>query len=208
MYLVGFIAMATGDSRVGLVMFSLLVILSRRDPMLFGVIFFAIGIALSSIIDGDQIVKGLRIVSDMMGGLSSDPSLAIRIDNFYRYLDWVAPWSMVFGGGAFAFQEFSSVYGNPGPVDSLPLRILSEYGLIGVVLLFFPIVLAVARGLTKGRDAKVRTCIGFLGGAMVYSLVNEGIWAIKTGNLFFLCLGVCFAVLEQKFNEGRLIISR
>lgn len=66
----------------------------------------------------------------------NDPSWMMRSDNIVRYLDWVNIRKFLIGDGALAFNQFSMQYGEAGPVDNLYVRLLSEFGFIGSLILF------------------------------------------------------------------------
>lgn len=66
----------------------------------------------------------------------NDPSWMMRFDNVLRYIDWVDLRKFLIGDGALAFNQFSMQYGEAGPVDNLYVRLLSEFGIIGSLVLF------------------------------------------------------------------------
>lgn len=76
-------------------------------------------------------------------------SLEMRWENFIRYKEFIESQSSSFflvliGSGPGYFQRYVSLYGQPGTFDCYSLRVLSEYGLIGLFM-FLGVVVLTAR---------------------------------------------------------------
>lgn len=131
--------------------------------------------------------KSISTLSNL-GGLSLDPSLAMRLFNIENYVSWLSLKTLFFGGGAQSFLEFSSAYGLPGPLDMAYVRIVAEFGILGSLLIF-----SILFGYIKNRFVIKNIGLGvaliFCG---VYSIVNEGLLSSKSGHLMMFVIGLLY----------------
>ena len=187
-------AIFSGDSRISLVFLLPIIFFKKKDNILIEsliIMFFSVCIfILNSILN-------LKTISTVNVSLATDTSLAMRIFNYYNYLDWVNDYLLIFGGGAMAFLQFSTQYGLPGPLDSLPLRLISEYGIVGIILFTLPFIIPVFRSLISINKDSFNLLI-LLSSIFVYSLLNEGIMGIKSGHIFFFVIGYLITVKRVK----------
>jgi O-antigen ligase len=132
-------------------------------------------------------------MSDMLAfdfnALLSDRSLEMRIYNIENYLDWLNNKRILFGGGAQSFLEFSSQYSMPGPLDMGYVRLISEFGIVGILSLIILLVLIFKNKLVYFKNKIYFRFFIFL---LIYTILNEGIFAGKSGNLTFFMLGYFF----------------
>lgn len=121
--------------------------------------------------------------------ISNDPSLAVRLINIEKYISWVDWSKLLFGGGAQSFLEFSEQYLMPGPLDMGYLRILCEFGLIGFFFLSWLLFISFKGSLIFKKN---RIYYPFLFFLLIYLILNEGLFAGKSGHLVFFFLGYFF----------------
>jgi hypothetical protein len=169
-------ALALGDSRVSLlaIMISIL-----------GLKFFLslpVAILLSQMFQ----VKALSVFGDL-SSLYLDESLGMRGVNLLNYIDWLTPSKFMLGAGAQSFLQYSTQYGQPGPLDMGYLRVLTEFGIVGTVALFFSIRHHIKSKFVLRSSFAVMVLIIF---AAIYSVVNEGLLASRSGHLFFFVFGL------------------
>jgi hypothetical protein len=187
-------AIFAGDSRISIIFLLPIILFKKKDNVLYEsliIMFFSVSIFMLNTI------LNLKTISTINVSLSTDSSLAMRVFNYYNYLDWVNEYLLFFGGGAMAFLQFSTQYGLPGPLDSLPLRLLSEYGIVGVILFSLPFIIPVFRSLISFNKASFNLLI-FLSSIFLYSLLNEGIMGIKSGHIFFFVVGYLISFEKLK----------
>lgn len=136
--------------------------------------------------------KAVSIFITLLNGdLLSDPSLSMRLVNYVNYMEWLDVSRLFFGGGVLAHLEYSTQYGMPGPLDVLFLRVLTEYGLVGLVffVMSFFLILVNSFLISVRLGYCMSSLLIFL---FVYSFFNEGMFALKVGHLVFLVLGLLF----------------
>ena len=82
-------------------------------------------------------LKALSILTSDLQTLISDPSLNVRLQNYFRYLEWLDVSKLLFGGGPLSYMSFSIQYEKPGPLDVLYLRLLSDFGIVASLFFLF-----------------------------------------------------------------------
>lgn len=176
-YFIACVAMLTGDSRISLVALILAVFrfwtILISPFLLFASSFFQ--------------VKSISVFSNY-SDLLTDPSLGMRLYNVENYLDWLSLKTFVFGGGAQSFLEFSEQYGFPGPLDMGYLRLVSEFGVIGSLFAMVVSILFVRKNFlikNKGLVSALIFCA-------VYSVLNEGLLATRSGHLIIFAIGLLY----------------
>ena len=175
--LIACVAMLTGDSRISLVALILAV---------FGFWTILISPLLLFISNFFQ-TKSISVFSNY-GAISADPSLGMRLLNIENYLDWLSLKKFVLGGGAQSFLEFSEQYGFPGPLDMGYVRMVSEFGVIGFVFAMITSMWFVKKRFSikhKGLMSALIFCA-------VYSVLNEGLLATRSGHLMIFVLGLLY----------------
>ena len=182
------------DSRVSLIATVIGIFLHRINSVR-SLVFIASLITLGVLVGG----KASSIFHLLDRGLVHDPSLIVRYVNFERYLEWVDPIKFIFGGGALSFLEYSIQYGKPGHLDSLYLKILSDNGFIGFLMVCVGLAFLTCQGLKKkNRRTALLPLLIFL---IIYSVVNEGLVSVKSGHLAFFSLGFWFSCHKLDFRN-------
>lgn len=175
--LIACIALLTGDSRISLVALVLAV---------FG--FWTILISPSLFFISQFFQTKSTSVFSNYGDISADPSLGMRLLNVENYLDWLSLKTFVFGGGAQSFLEFSEQYGFPGPLDMGYVRLVSEFGVIGFVFLMIALMWFVKKRFAIKHSGLISALIF----CAVYSVLNEGLLATRSGHLMVFIIGLLY----------------
>lgn len=184
-------ALATGDSRIAAGAF-VLAVFGWQAALVVPLI-----VVLGSSLPASE--KMLSVLSLESNQVASDPSLLMRLDNIGNYQDWVTPNTLLFGAGAQGFLEFSKQYGYPGPLDMLYVRVLSEVGLVGLVILTIMSLRRLNTPLWFHAKAQSRRMLlSWLVFLFLYSLFNEGIVACRSGHLVFFVTGVLVGRLRSE----------
>lgn len=181
-YILIILALVTSDSRIALVAFF---------ATAFGVYtlvftpFLLIALPVLAVND-----KMRSVINLDLNYIMSDPSLGMRFENIERYLNWVDWTKFVFGAGSQSFLQFSSQYGFPGPLDMLPVRLITEFGILMVSLFCFFVIRSVVNFsgnvFCKNRSVYIKLILFIT----LYSLVNEGLVTSRSGHLLFFVLGL------------------
>lgn len=178
-------AVLTSDSRISIISFLLILFVARPLWMPVLVLMLPLSIILSP--------KLFILLTDGIFTFFTDPSLLMRIINIQNYISWVDVTSFLLGGGALVFLEYSVQYGKPGPLDFLFLRLLSEFG----ILIFLIIILKFFK-ILKSFPGGVLHLIAIVTALIFYSLFNEGIIALRSGNYFFAILAMLTGLTSRK----------
>lgn len=122
--------------------------------------------------------------SSDIAAILSDPAFNVRLENFYQYIDFFSYtdfpiFYLIFGGGPYNFLDYSMQYGKPGHFDVLYLRILSEYGIIGMIIL-----ISVLTYFVRKIDNVNYTIM--LSALLIGGIVSEALITAKVAHLFFL----------------------
>jgi hypothetical protein len=196
-----FVAIIVGDSRIVLASIVVVFILNLNIKSFS----FLFSCSAAFLVFGAEIgdVKSLRIFTMNWSDFLQDPSLKMRLVNIENYLDWVTIKSFLFGGGVLSFLEYSIAYGEPGPLDLLYLRILSDFGIINILLLllFISYSLWVKRYWVFSNKKVFISLMVFI---LLYSFFNEGVLAIKTGHITFFTLGLFFYKVRVGLSSVRV----
>tara|TARA_B100000900_G_C20601770_1_gene725964 strand:- start:7200 stop:8384 length:1185 start_codon:yes stop_codon:yes gene_type:complete len=177
------------ESRSG---FGILILILVFELFIFGKIknkiysFFTFIPILIFLFTGVITIKALSVFQNL--DLFNDPSILMRLLNFESWIDWLTIKKLFFGGGAQMFLEFSTQYGYPGPTDVLLLRVLSEVGLVGLVLIFYFIIFNKNKKLKKNKLTRVfYYCVFWM---FLLGFFNESMMSIKGGQYFWFLLGL------------------
>lgn len=136
------------ENRVSLLLFSVyLVGKSGKSGVLFCTIFLVWFPDAVGDIEFFDTVRALSVVNALKLGLLSDPSIMVRLDNISRMYEYYkslgnleAVVSLAIGRGPFSYMEYSVQYGRPAPMDSGYVRILADYGIIGLSIFAYVLV--------------------------------------------------------------------
>lgn len=146
-------------------------------------------------------LKALSILTSDLQTLISDPSLNVRLQNYFRYLEWLDVSKLLFGGGPLSYMSFSIQYEKPGPLDVLYLRLLSDFGIVASLFFLFYLASSFIRNIKiffQKRSAPMAIIIFFI----MYSFFNEGLLVIKSGHLAMLIFAISF--WNFKYKKGNL----
>lgn len=183
-------SIVTSDSRIGLICFIFFILISKFYKFILIIPFIIVGIFYAN-------EKMIMLLSLDWQNLLLEPSIAMRYDNLIRYLSWVNYWTFFLPNGGQSFLIFSRQYGIPGPLDFLYLRILVEWGFIASLLFIFYIM----KYIFKSKNI----LFGLLCALFIYSLVNEGIVATRSGHLVFFIIGFYLSknpIKNYKYNKN------
>jgi len=132
--------------------------------------------------------------------LFSDPSIIMRILTFQNWIDWLTIKNLFFGGGAQMFLEFSTQYGTPGPTDILILRIFSEVGLVGFVLISYFMIFNNIEKLKINQMTRVfYYCLIWM---FLFGFFNESMMSIKGGHYYWFLLGLLKSDFKTETNDS------
>ena len=146
-------------------------------------------------------LKALSILTSDLQTLISDPSLNVRLQNYFRYIEWLDVSKLLFGGGPLSYMSFSIQYEKPGPLDVLYLRLLSDFGIVASLFFLFYLASSFVRNIKiffQKRSAPMAIIIFFI----MYSFFNEGLLVIKSGHLAMLIFAISF--WNFKYKKGNL----
>ncbi len=146
-------------------------------------------------------LKALSILTSDLQTLISDPSLNVRLQNYFRYLEWLDVSKLLFGGGPLSYMSFSIQYEKPGPLDVLYLRLLSDFGIVASLFFLSYLAASFLRNIKiffQKRSAPMAIVIFFI----MYSFFNEGLLVIKSGHLAMLIFAISF--WNFKYKKGNL----
>ena len=174
-------AMVLGDSRISLGAMAITIFGFN------GILFLPLLLSMLLIMPVNQ--KMTDMLAFDFNTILSDPSLGMRIYNIENYLGWLNFKKIIFGGGAQSFLEFSSQYSMPGPLDMGYIRLVSEFGIVGILSLIVLLYLIFNNNLIYFKNKVYFRFLIFL---LIYTILNEGIFAGKSGNLTFFMLGYFF----------------
>lgn len=173
------ICMFTCDSRIGILSF--LITLTNFKWFITTPI---VSLALYLIPIDNKISDFFRLMFEngLLSVLTNDPSLAMRFINIQNFFHWFSGARFTFGGGAQSFLEYSIQYGAPGPLDMGYIRLLTEFGVLGSI----GVIIIICYQLNKNMlTTNLLRYYAFIG---VFSLVNDGPFALRVGSLFFISL--------------------
>ena len=185
----------TSDSRISLVCFLIMLISIKPKIILLLIIL----LPLFTILGSDKILTLLD--SSNISIVSSDSSLLMRLENIYSYINWIDIKKFFIGNGALSFLEYSNVYGAPGPVDMLPIRLFSEIG-VPIFFLLFLIFFINTKVIFKTKLAYS----GFIISIIFYSLFNEGLFALRSGNFFWFVVG--YYIGKARLDNAAQVITK
>jgi hypothetical protein len=152
----------------------------------------------------DSYLKALSFLTLTIDKVSQDPSLLMRVDNFNAMTQWwESAQTMWLGGGVLSHMDYSIQFGKPGPLDSLYLKMLSDFGLISFILFIVVVATLLINNshLIKLNFVEIISPIMFVA---IYSLVNEGLVSIKSGHLVFFLVGLIFWSAKADMSNRKL----
>ena len=114
--------------------------------------------------------------------IARDPALAVRlsnVENYFSYLETIDNkfFYILFGGGPFNFLDYSIQFQKPGHFDILYFRLLSEFGVVSLLLLTVFLLNLLYRQLKSFPYVFV---------LIVGGLTSEFILTLKVGHIFFM----------------------
>lgn len=139
-----------------------------------------------------------KVVSGVGVEQLGDDSLGMRLIIFNDFMDWLDPIKISIGGGANAFFEFATQYGMPGHPDNVYVRIISEIGVLGLIL-FFSILGAHMFSKLKTTHTKNTPVLLFFMGLLLLGLGQESMLAVKSGHVLLFLLGVFSGLVFNGF---------
>ena len=204
-FLLIFISLIFSDSRAGfgaflLILFFEILLFSKNkiNKLLLGIIILLFSFYISFI--GSLNIKSLNAFNNL--NINEDASWLMRVESFNNWLNWLSPFKLLFGGGAQIFVTFVTQYGLPGPFDNLYLRLMSEVGVVGLIL-FFHFFL-----FYKNKNISSRIFIYATFWMCFFSFFNESFLAIKGGHIFWLLISMIktkeFGIFFAKSNTNIL----
>lgn len=180
------VGILSSDSRISLACFAL-VLFFINSGSFYSLLFLSpIALLISS-------PKMLELFNSAQS-IGEDGSFLMRIVNFQNYLDWLNAYNFTLGQGALAFLEFGTAYGKPGPLDILSVRLFSEFGIPITVIAFIMFVSFLYRVFN------LKFFMAFMLFFLAYSFFNEGVIALRTGNLFWFVLGIFYSKYQDEKN--------
>jgi hypothetical protein len=192
------ISILLGDSRIALGGFfiGIFIILPASKRLLLALI---VGLGLAVLFSYVSITdfRAVNIIFYSIGDIISDPSLNVRLGNYYNYFDWVTINNFILGYGPLSYMEYSIQYDKPGPLDVFYFRIFSDFGLLtSTILVIFFVYLCIKNLKFFFRNNNIILAIfTFL---FLYSFFNEGLLVIKLGHLIALMTGLVFWNIKLK----------
>lgn len=134
-----------------------------------------------------------------------DPSWLMRLHNIDLYMEWLDLSKLTIGGGALAFYQFSDAYGQPGPVDNLYIRLASEIGVIGVVILMFLYLQPLLRcSINRRRNL---TFISYVVAVSFISVFQESLIVPRAGHVLVL-LGIYLCCAAGTARSNSLLVTK
>jgi hypothetical protein len=196
-------AILFSESRIGTGAFFITMIIVSR----YRIRFFLLAMLLYvSLLFTDVYFKSLSFLTLTFDKITQDPSLLMRLDNMNAMIDW---WdtsgTMLFGGGVLSHLEYSIQFGKEGPLDSLFLKMLSDFGLVSFILFLILIILLLIKNfnIIKLNFNEIIAPLMFV---FIYSIVNEGLVSVKSGHIVFFLIGIVFWGL--KMSNSRQVINQ
>lgn len=187
-----FTSILLGDSRVALGGFfiGMFIVLQGYQRIIFASFFAAVFVTLITYVSITDF-RAINILFYSFADILSDPSLNVRLSNFYNYFDWVESNDFFLGYGPLSYMEYSIQYGKPGPLDVFYFRLFSDFGLftsISITLIFIYLCLSNIKVFFKNNNV----ILALFAFCALYSFLNEGLLVIKLGHLVALMIGLVF----------------
>ena len=140
--------------------------------------------------------------SSDIAAVLSDPAFNVRLENFYQYIDFFSYtdspiFYLIFGGGPYNFLDYSVQYGKPGHFDVLYIRILSEYGFVGLIALI-SVLVYFARKINNVNYNIMLTAL------LIGGIVSEALITAKVAHLFFLTSFYLANKSNEKFISNHI----
>jgi hypothetical protein len=178
---------ATSESRVGLFALLIGIFLTFRPAAAAAA---AVALLVIAVIPFTLTEKMSFIFAMDYSKIADDPSIGMRLINIENFSSWFSLEKILMGGGAFANLQFTSTYGEPGALDMLYVRFLAEFGFPLTVIGATYFILNLWRKFIASGGLQRRVILGWLFFIFVYSLLNEGVIASRSGHLVFFALGL------------------
>ena len=194
-------ALLFSESRIGAGAFILTMVVLSRYKIWFMLL---ATFAYFSLFFIDSYLKALSFLTLTIDKVSQDPSLLMRGDNFNAMTQWwESAQTMWLGGGVLSHMDYSIQFGKPGPLDSLYLKMLSDFGLISFILFIVVVATLLINNshLIKLNFVEIISPIMFVA---IYSLVNEGLVSVKSGHLVFFLVGLIFWSAKADMSNRKL----
>jgi|APSaa5957512535_1039671.scaffolds.fasta_scaffold34176_2 hypothetical protein len=146
----------------------------------------------------------------------TDSSVAMRVVNYYNYIEWASIDKVLFGGGFQSFLEFAVAYGNRGPIDNLFLRLMAETGLIGFMLFLAINYIVIKKSYQLFSYSGVVYCksynikleiIGLIAVIIGIGLFQESLLVPRSGHIFYMLFIVIFYTMKDNFRGKPLKLS-
>jgi hypothetical protein len=176
---------ATSESRVGLFALLIGIFLTFRPASAAAVALLAMAVIPFTLTEKMSFIFAMDYSK-----IADDPSIGMRLINIENFMNWFSLEKILMGGGAFANLQFTSTYGEPGALDMLYVRLLAEFGfpIAAVGVAYF--ILNLWRKFIASGGLQKRVILGWLFFIFVYSFLNEGVIASRSGHLVFFALGL------------------
>lgn len=185
-----------------LIFFSLILLRKTKTILLFYVGFFFTGFSGLFAKKINLILSNIFSMFDFSSNslISKDSSLNMRYENFQRLGDFISAHSNqvllpIIGSGPGYFQRFVRLYDLPGTFDCYPVRVFSEFGLLGLV--FFAILLYYC----------YRTSIIMAGIVLILSLTSDVIVSSKVVPIIVLIIAIGMRRHKTRPNKIQLKIN-
>ncbi len=136
-------------------------------------------------------LRAVNILFYSLTDIISDPSLNVRLSNYYRYLEWVTINDFLLGYGPLSYMEYSIQYGKPGPLDVFYFRIFSDFGLLTSSILLITLLIYCIKNI-KIFFKENNILLALTSFLILYSFFNEGLLVIKLGHIIALIVGLIF----------------
>ena len=136
-------------------------------------------------------LRAVNILFYSLADIISDPSLNVRLSNYYRYLEWVNINDFLLGYGPLSYMEYSIQYGKPGPLDVFYFRIFSDFGLLTSSILLITLLIYCIKNI-KIFFKENNILLALTSFLILYSFFNEGLLVIKLGHIIALIVGLIF----------------
>ena len=176
---------ATSESRVGLFALLIGIFLTFRPAAAAAVALLAMAVIPFTLTE-----KMSFILAMDYSKIADDPSIGMRLINIENFANWFSLEKILIGGGAFANLQFTSTYGEPGALDMLYVRFLAEFGFPITVIGAAYFILNSWRKFIASGGLQRRVILGWLFFICIYSFLNEGVIASRSGHLVFFALGL------------------
>lgn len=134
-----------------------------------------------------RLVLVFDIITDLgkdIASILTDPAFSVRVSNIYAYFNYIGSITnsalyVIIGGGPYNFLDYSVQFGKPGHFDNLYFRVLSEYGLLALMII---------SAIILNNMRNNRFLIGYVVAILIGALVSEALVTLKVAHLFFLTL--------------------